>query len=61
VDVGGMLRSLGTDEIESIIAERGKVGVGCEFCGAQYDFDPVDAAQLFTSQTNQQPPTSTVQ
>jgi molecular chaperone Hsp33 len=59
--VGSMLRSLGTDEIESIIAERGKVGVGCEFCGAQYDFDPVDAAQLFTSQTNQQPPTSTVQ
>ncbi len=59
--VSSMLRNLGTDEIEGIIAERGKVTVGCEFCGAQYEFDPVDAAQLFTSQTNQQPPSSTLQ
>ena len=33
----------------------------CEFCGAQYEFDPVDAAQLFTSPLQQPPPTSTVQ
>ena len=59
--VGGMLRSLGSAEVESIIAERGKVDVACEFCGAQYGFDPVDAAQLFTHQSQQQPPTSTVQ
>ncbi|HEX5286064.1 MAG TPA: Hsp33 family molecular chaperone HslO [Polaromonas sp.] len=59
--VSNMLRGLGTAEIESIIAERGKVEVGCEFCGAQYDFDPVDAAQIFTSQSQQQPPTSTLQ
>jgi molecular chaperone Hsp33 len=24
------------------------VEVACEFCGVQYRFDPVDAAQLFT-------------
>jgi len=59
--VGNMLRSLGTEEIESIIEESGKVAVGCEFCGAQYDFDPVDAAQIFLSQSKQQPPTQTVQ
>jgi molecular chaperone Hsp33 len=59
--VGSMLRGLGAAEIESIIAERGKVEVGCEFCGAQYDFDPVDAAQIVTSQSRQQPPTSTLQ
>jgi len=47
--VSGMLRSLGAAEVESIIAERGRVEVGCEFCGAQYGFDPVDAAQIFTS------------
>ena len=47
--VAGMLRSLGIDEIESILAERGQVEVGCDFCGAQYRFDPVDAAGLFTS------------
>lgn len=46
--VGNMLRSLGVEEIESVLAEQGMVSVGCEFCGAQYSFDPVDAAQLFT-------------
>jgi molecular chaperone Hsp33 len=35
--------------------------VGCEFCGAQYGFDPVDAAQLFTSQASQLPPAPTIQ
>ena len=59
--VGNMLRSLGTAEVESIIAERGQVDVACEFCGAQYNFDPVDAAQIFTRQDRQQPPTATVQ
>ncbi len=59
--VGNMLRGLGTEEIESIIAERGSVGVTCEFCGATYDFDPVDAAQIFTAVDRQPPPTGTVQ
>ncbi|MHB1248722.1 MAG: Hsp33 family molecular chaperone HslO [Polaromonas sp.] len=58
--VRSMLHGLGAAEIDSIIAERGNVAVGCEFCGAQYVFDPVDAAQLFTSQS-QPPPTATVQ
>ncbi|MES2400347.1 MAG: Hsp33 family molecular chaperone HslO [Pseudomonadota bacterium] len=59
--VSNMLRSLGVEEVEGVIAERGSVGVTCEFCGAQYDFDPVDAAQLFTHPDRQQPPTATVQ
>jgi molecular chaperone Hsp33 len=59
--VSGMLRGLGTDEVESIIAERGRIDVGCEFCGAQYGFDPVDAAQIFTSQASQLPPAPTIQ
>ena len=59
--VGSMLRSLGLAEVESIIAERGRIDVGCEFCGAQYGFDPVDAAQIFTSQDMQLPPAPTVQ
>ena len=45
--VGNMIRSLGVAEAESIIAEQGQIEVGCEFCGAQYSFDPVDAAGLF--------------
>ncbi|MBC7547843.1 MAG: Hsp33 family molecular chaperone HslO [Polaromonas sp.] len=59
--VSSMLRGLGVEEVESVIAEQGKVGVTCEFCGAQYDFDPVDAAQIFTHSTQQLPPTDTVQ
>lgn len=59
--VRNMLQGLGATEIDSIIAERGNVAVGCEFCGAQYVFDPVDAAQLFTSQNRQPPPAATVQ
>ena len=59
--VGNMLRGLGVAEIDSILAERGDVNVGCECCGAQYDFDPVDAAHLFTAQGSQLPPASTVQ
>ena len=50
--VGQMIRSLGTTEVESILAEQGQVEVGCDFCGAQYRFDPVDAAGLFTAAVN---------
>ena len=46
--VSSMLRNLGADEVADIIREQGNVEVGCEFCGAQYRFDPIDAAQLFT-------------
>ena len=42
-----MIRSLGIDEVQSILSERADVEVGCEFCGKQYRFDAVDAAQLF--------------
>ena len=59
--VANMLRSLGTVEIESIIAEQGKVSVTCEFCGALQAFDPVDAAQIFTQIETQQPPPAAVQ
>jgi molecular chaperone Hsp33 len=45
--VGRMIQGLGRDEVEVILLERGDVEVACEFCGVQYRFDPVDAAQLF--------------
>jgi molecular chaperone Hsp33 len=46
--VSQMIKSLGAEETGSIIAERGDIEVGCEFCGQQYRFDAVDAAQIFT-------------
>jgi molecular chaperone Hsp33 len=45
--VGNMILGLGAQEAQSIIAERGDIEVGCEFCGAQYHFDPIDVAQIF--------------
>ena len=45
--VVAMIVGLGAPEAESIIAEQGQIEVGCEFCGAQYRFDAIDAAQLF--------------
>jgi molecular chaperone Hsp33 len=55
--VTGMLRSLGREESDSLIEERGLVEVGCEFCGVQYRFDAVDVGELFTP-TRDQPPSS---
>ncbi len=46
--VGHMLQGLGVTEVESILSERENIEVGCDFCGVQYRFDAVDAAQLFT-------------
>lgn len=48
--VGAMLRMLGRAEIESILAEQGRVGVRCEFCNTPYEFDAVDGAELFLSE-----------
>jgi molecular chaperone Hsp33 len=45
--VSQMIRSLGADEAASIVSEQGQIEVGCEFCGQQYRYDAVDAAQLF--------------
>ncbi|HQR75343.1 MAG TPA: Hsp33 family molecular chaperone HslO [Burkholderiaceae bacterium] len=47
--IGRMLVSLGREEVDSIIAELATVTVTCDFCGRQYAFDVVDAAQLFAS------------
>ena len=47
--VGGMLRMLGRDEVDDIVEERGDVEVHCEFCNQRYEFDSVDVAQLFAT------------
>jgi molecular chaperone Hsp33 len=58
--VAAMLTSLG-EEVDSIVAERGKIEVGCDFCGQQYQFDAIDAARLFTEVQKQPPSSSSVQ
>lgn len=59
--VGRMLVSLGSEEVESVLAEQGQVEVTCEFCGQRQTFDPVDAAELFLSAAAHAPGSSTVQ
>ncbi|TAK93931.1 MAG: Hsp33 family molecular chaperone HslO [Aquabacterium sp.] len=59
--VADMLRSLGQEEIDSIVAEQGQVEIGCDFCGQHYHFDPVDAAELFNNSADTPPSSSTLQ
>ena len=59
--VANMIRGLGVEEAEDILAERGDIEVGCDFCGRQYRFDAVDTAQIFTAPGDQLPPPRTVQ
>ncbi|VWX62671.1 33 kDa chaperonin [Burkholderiales bacterium 8X] len=59
--VAGMIRALGREEADEIIEERGEVEVACDFCGRQYRFDAVDAAQLFAALSNQPPGSPAVQ
>ena len=48
--VSNMLRLLGREEVDSIIQEQGRIKVNCDFCNAEYLFDPIDASQLFVNQ-----------
>ena len=50
-----MIRGLGTAEVDSILAEQGQIEVDCDYCGMNYRFDAVDAAQIFTDAGRQLP------
>lgn len=56
--VANMLRMLGSEELESIIEERGEIEVNCDFCNTLYRFDKIDAAQLLTAEPLNPPSTS---
>lgn len=45
--VRSMILSLGREEAETIIAERGSIDVTCHFCGQVRSFDSADVASLF--------------
>lgn len=59
--VGNMLRGLGQEEVQDIIAEQGQVDVGCDFCGARYQFDSVDVTELFAKGPDHPPGSSSLQ
>lgn len=59
--VAGMIRGLGAQEAESILAEQGEIDVGCDFCGRHYRFDRVDAARIFADPGDSPPGSTTMQ
>jgi molecular chaperone Hsp33 len=48
--VADVLRMLGEEEVNGILAEKGVVETGCEFCGKSYRFDAVDCIQVFKTE-----------
>lgn len=48
--VADVLRMLGEQEVESILAEQGAVDTQCDFCGKAYRFDAVDCRQVFKTE-----------
>jgi molecular chaperone Hsp33 len=56
--VAGLLRSLGRQEIDEVLAEQGVVTVTCEFCGRAYRFDAIDVERLFAAEPSPEPPQS---
>ena len=55
--VAGMLRALGAEELDQIVAEQGAVTVTCEFCHRPWRFDAVDVTGL-VGEADRQPPGS---
>jgi len=58
--VRNMLRGLGHEEVHGILAERGDVEIGCDFCGTQYRFDAVDVGEVFIAPAARQPGSGSV-
>ena len=56
--VANMLRTLGLEEVRSIIHDEGSVRVACEFCNHKYEFDAVDTEQLFAAELSPDVPTT---
>ena len=45
--VAGMLKTLGEAEVAATLNDHNPIEVRCEYCDRVYQFDAVDAAQLF--------------
>ena len=47
--VDGIVRSLGQEEVESILVEQGVIDIRCEFCNRLWSYDAVDAKTLLAT------------
>jgi len=46
------LKALGKQALLNLLHEHGNIEVGCEFCGAQYAFDPIDVESVLANDGN---------
>ena len=46
------LRTMGRTEVDALIDSEQRIEVSCEFCGARYDYDAIDARLLFETHTS---------
>ena len=46
------IRTVAKEEIDSIIAEQGKVEMGCEYCNSKYIFDAIDVEAIYAVSPN---------
>lgn len=53
--IATVLRSLGTDDLQELLAEQGAVTVTCEFCQKPWRFDAIDVAELLQTGAPQPP------
>ena len=56
--VSDMLRMLGYEEVQSILASETTVGVNCQFCNHYYEFDKVDVEEVFADNVTTGSPTT---
>nr|WP_086938378.1 Hsp33 family molecular chaperone HslO [Thaumasiovibrio occultus] len=45
------IRSIAREEVDQIVAEEGAIALHCDYCGSSYQFDSIDVAALFDSQS----------
>lgn len=57
--VTNALKFLGHDEVKDILNDQKIIRVNCEFCNQRYEFDAVDAEQIFASEMSPDTPDST--
>lgn len=43
------IRTVAKAEVDAIIAEQGKVEMGCEYCNTNYSFDSIDIEAIFSN------------
>ncbi|QYK01241.1 Hsp33 family molecular chaperone HslO [Shewanella psychrotolerans] len=46
---GQALKTVSKEELDSILAEQGKIEMGCEYCNSNYSFDAIDIEALFNN------------